>query len=116
MQNKRFIKVTDGTGRKIYEGEDNRIYSKDYPKCALGIPISDWIKAIIYSAGILIVLIRMQYQVDELVKVSSLFRSYMESADTFNSAIFGTPFKGGSPANVNFVYKGNGGNVSGVIK
>lgn len=116
MENQRFITVKDGKGKKLYEGEDKRIYSKDYPRCALGIPISDWIKAIIYSAGILVVLIRMQYQVDELVKVSSSFRSYMESADTFNSAIFGTPFKGGSPANVNFTYKGNGGNVSGVIK
>ena len=100
--NKRFITVKDGTGKKIYEGEDKRIYAQDYPKCALGIPISDWIKGAVYVLGVLIVLTKMQFQLDELVKISGSFKDYMMASDSFNSSVYGTRFQGGAPVDGTF--------------
>jgi hypothetical protein len=97
MPSKRFITVKDGTGKKLYEGEDKRVYDQNYPVCALGIPISDWIKAGVYTLGVIIIMVRLQFQVDDLVKVSSSFKQYMESADSFNSSVYGTMFRGGAP-------------------
>ena len=103
--NRRFITVKDGTGKKLYEGEDQRVYSQDYPKCALGIPIADWIKAGVYISGIVIIMVRLQFQVDDLMKVSNSFRQYMESADTFNSSVYGTRFQGGAPVDGAYHYQ-----------
>lgn len=106
MSNKRFIVVKDGTGKKLYEGEDNRTYNQDYPKCALGIPIRDWVKAAIYIIGLAILFSRMQVQLEELIKISGSFKEYMESSDNWHSSQFGTRFKGGAPVDSTFNTKG----------
>lgn len=105
IQTKRFITVKDSAGKKLFEGEDKRFYNQDYPKCALGISIADWIKGAIYIIGVIVVMSRMQFQVDELVKVSTAFKEYMESADAFNSSVFGTRFRNGAPVDGSYKIK-----------
>lgn len=104
-EQKRVITVTDGNGKELYRGPDKRLYSQDYPVCALGIPIMDWIKVGSIIVGVTVFLItdnlRIRAMEDWQKKATETFdgiSQYMKESDTFHTVSTGIEFQGGRPA------------------
>ena len=99
---KRIIHVTDGMGKTIYTGEDKRFYSGDYPKCKLGIPISDWLKVGGFTVAFAITFTTMQINLNSVQNLCTKFELYIENHDAWDSACFHVRFKNGEPLDKNF--------------
>lgn len=102
MNAKRMIHVTDDKGKTIYTGEDKRFYSSEYPKCALGIPITDWFKVGGFTVAFAITFTTMRIDINEIKTMCSKFSQYIENHDSWDSSVFDVRFKNGEPIDPNF--------------
>lgn len=115
---KRNIQVKEGE-KIVYEGEDKRWYNQDYKplRCALGIPIFEWLKVGFWVVGVVVFVVKVDLRIKaledghiRLVSVIEDVKNYMNNADNWNSSIYGARFKGGSP--VDGAYKKNEGYIT----
>lgn len=102
MSEKRFITVQDGKGKKIYEGEDKRLYSSDYPKCAMGIPIAEWMKVGGFALGFVVMFTTMRIDIADIKRNNIKFLEYIENHDTWDTSQYNVRFKNGEPVDSNF--------------
>lgn len=100
---KRIITVEEN-GQVLYKGEDKRFYNQDYMRCALGIPIIDWIKVGIYVIGVVVVLVRYDVRLtasertqEKTTEIVERLVQYTENSDGYHSAATGQLFANGKP-------------------
>lgn len=102
MSQKRTIEVRDENNTLIYKGDDNRLYGNDYPKCALGIPISDWMKTGGIIVSFIVMFTTMQIDLTSIKGSCAKFETYIENHDDWDSAYFHVRFKEGEPLDKHF--------------
>lgn len=113
---KRMIKVFEN-GVEIYNGPDNRTYNKDYIKCALGLPITDWMKYVSAIGAVIVVIYnastifnklndgisRLDNGQNRITSKMDYFNEWTQNNDNFWGAYLGTRFKDGKPVNDRFI-------------
>lgn len=104
MAGKRYIIVMEN-GKKIYEGEDNRVYGRDYENKVFGIlKVEDVIKLVAYLCLLLGFLYKSDARITkveesqtELIKITSHLVDFANNSDKWHSSVTGTNFNGGKP-------------------
>lgn len=102
MPNKRYATITDGAGKQLYKGEDRRSYNQDYPKCALGIPIYEWIKALVLYGSLLGGFVTVIVYQKQMMEDNKVFHQFIVNNDNWNSTLFHVRFSLGQPVDGSF--------------
>lgn len=99
---KRTIEVRDENNKVVYKGDDNRLYGNDYPKCLVGIPISDWMKTGSVIVAFIVMFTTMRLDLGNIKVSCNKFEAYIENHDDWDSAFFHVRFKDGEPLDKRF--------------
>lgn len=103
---KRTAVIFDESGKKLYQGEDRRLYGEDYTPKIFGMSFMDTIKIVLYIVGATSFFMTIKFEINNMKEIQiqqniilTKLVQWTENSDNWNSAQFGTTFKDGKPLN-----------------